>query len=461
MASYCYEQHLWDGVKQVTDRFNEGKRTLNQLQKFLEARAAIEADAARKLASLCAKPVASGSQKGPAEARTLGAGWEALKLNTDEQQKSKLAFATVLQKLATDLATLKREITRQKDTLLSNIKRINDDLEKGKAAVKKTKTTYHQKTESAENSLFAYEAAQQNPQVTPKALSKLLATSQRLKKDAETADHAYQAQLQEFQTFQIKYEESMKDYLKQFQQIEEQRVSKIQEALTTVSSSQDTALQEINQQHDTLKGVINKVKGLDDLQQFISENKTGLQPPKPTEYEPYKGKHENFKRTTIPQNLIPSSQKNSDAGSSPQPKKAAGPTTSMEPTRSTSGPNTSSNKLRAKALFEYNAADATELSFGVGDIIFVTKQDSSGWWEGENGGKHGMFPGNYVELISDTADTRKKCKVAFEFIASGSDELTIKVGEIVYIDIETEGWYSGTNDRGESGLFPANYVEII
>merc|ERR1712232_424038 len=116
-------------------------------------------------------------------------------------------------------------------------------------------------------------------------------------------------------------------------------------------------------------------------------------------------------------------------------------------------------ELKAKALYEYAAADATELSFAVGDIIKVTKQDDSGWWEGENKGKFGMFPGNYVELIQ-ADDGKKRCLVKFEFTASSSDELTIRVGETVTIDTEASGWYSGTNDRGESGLFPANYVEV-
>jgi hypothetical protein len=181
--------------------------------------------------------------------------------------------------------------------------------------------------------------------------------------------------------------------------------------LNTVTTAQETQLNEMQQQQDALKKVTNNVNGLDDIQHYLSENKTGLQPPKPTEYEPYKGKHEQFKRTTIPQNLIPASQKAET--SSPQPKAVA--TKSTPSTESNRSVSAASNKLKAKALFEYVAADATELSFGVGDIVLVTKQDTSGWWEGENNGKHGMFPGNYVELLGDSGDTRKKCKVSFSF----------------------------------------------
>ena len=43
-------------MKQVTDRFDEGKRTVNEFIKFLENRGAIEVDTARKMQALFAKP---------------------------------------------------------------------------------------------------------------------------------------------------------------------------------------------------------------------------------------------------------------------------------------------------------------------------------------------------------------------------------------------------------------------
>ena len=94
---------------------------------------------------------------------------------------------------------------------MSNLTR---DLEKGRAGVKRAMALYHQKTEAAENALIAYEKAQQDPTFTHKNLAKLNTTSTKLRKDAENADNTYQSQLQEFQQFQVKYEESMKEILK-------------------------------------------------------------------------------------------------------------------------------------------------------------------------------------------------------------------------------------------------------
>ena len=191
--------------------------------------------------------------------------------------------------------------------------------------------------------------------------------------------------------------------------IEEKRVVKLKEVIDKIVSSQDTYLSEINQQHDTLKVAATKINGLEDVQNFINENKTGLVPPKPTEYEPYKGKHEQFKKKSIPKTVAVNSNENSNSSPKVNPR---------EPVKSPPGNVTNQRSApsnpKARALYDYAAADGTELGFNAGDIITVTKQDNSGWWEGQLNGKEGMFPGNYVELIAaadPAADTRKRCKV--------------------------------------------------
>lgn len=56
------------------------------------------------------------------------------------------------------------------------------------------------------------------------------------------------------------------------------------------------------------------------------------------------------------------------------------------------------NYPKCTAMYEYMAADSDELSFKSGDIIYVVKEDPSGWWNGICKGKAGLFPSNYVEV---------------------------------------------------------------
>ena len=53
-------------------------------------------------------------------------------------------------------------------------------------------------------------------------------------------------------------------------------------------------------------------------------------------------------------------------------------------------------------------------------------------------------------------------RALYDYQAEGEDELTFDPDEII-TDIEQidDGWWMGNNPRGERGLFPANYVELI
>ncbi|XP_058245861.1 drebrin-like b isoform X1 [Hemibagrus wyckioides] len=54
----------------------------------------------------------------------------------------------------------------------------------------------------------------------------------------------------------------------------------------------------------------------------------------------------------------------------------------------------------ARALYDYQAADDTEISFDPDDIIAGIEMIDEGWWRGYGPDGHfGMFPANYVELL--------------------------------------------------------------
>ncbi|XP_043647902.1 drebrin-like protein [Drosophila teissieri] len=56
---------------------------------------------------------------------------------------------------------------------------------------------------------------------------------------------------------------------------------------------------------------------------------------------------------------------------------------------------------RARALYDYQAADETEITFDPGDVITHIDQIDEGWWQGLGpDGTYGLFPANYVEIIN-------------------------------------------------------------
>jgi len=53
----------------------------------------------------------------------------------------------------------------------------------------------------------------------------------------------------------------------------------------------------------------------------------------------------------------------------------------------------------ARALYDYQAQEENELTFDPDDIITHIDQIDEGWWQGNFNGNSGLFPANYVELI--------------------------------------------------------------
>lgn len=59
----------------------------------------------------------------------------------------------------------------------------------------------------------------------------------------------------------------------------------------------------------------------------------------------------------------------------------------------------SKGRLQAVALWDYAAADDTEISFDPGEVIAHIEQVDEGWWRGQTRGSTGLFPANFVQLI--------------------------------------------------------------
>lgn len=53
----------------------------------------------------------------------------------------------------------------------------------------------------------------------------------------------------------------------------------------------------------------------------------------------------------------------------------------------------------ARALYDNEPEDETELGFAVGDVLEILGQDDSGWWEARLNGRIGSVPANYLEVV--------------------------------------------------------------
>ncbi|KAG9588399.1 hypothetical protein KCU86_g3041, partial [Aureobasidium melanogenum] len=112
------------------------------------------------------------------------------------------------------------------------------------------------------------------------------------------------------------------------------------------------------------------------------------------------------------------------------------------------------------------------------------------WWMGQNSqGETGLFPSNYVELVEDdgaaaggaappppapihdepaathapaapAAAGGQTATAQYDYEAAEDNELSFPDGaKITDVEFPDEDWWFG-HYNGQSGLFPANYVEL-
>uniref|UniRef100_A0A452HMJ8 Uncharacterized protein n=1 Tax=Gopherus agassizii TaxID=38772 RepID=A0A452HMJ8_9SAUR len=129
----------------------------------------------------------------------------------------------------------------------------------------------------------------------------------------------------------------------------------------------------------------------------------------------------------------------------------------------------------ARVKFDFQAESPKELTMQKGDIVYIHKEVDRNWLEGEHYGRVGIFPSNYVEILSPT-EVPKPIKpptiqvleygealAQYNFKGDLAVELSFRKGErICLVRKVDENWYEGRiSGTNRQGIFPANYVQVL
>ena len=113
-------------------------------------------------------------------------------------------------------------------------------------------------------------------------------------------------------------------------------------------------------------------------------------------------------------------------------------------------------KMRARALYKFEACEDDELPMRAGEIITVLDERySENWWKAESHRGTGLVPHNYIStLLKPGRTVQAMCR----FKSEGPNQLALEGGDIVTVldDSKTQ-WWKGKSSSG-TGFFPANYV---
>nr|XP_060634604.1 sorbin and SH3 domain-containing protein 2 isoform X15 [Anolis sagrei ordinatus] len=133
-------------------------------------------------------------------------------------------------------------------------------------------------------------------------------------------------------------------------------------------------------------------------------------------------------------------------------------------------------RLPAKAVYDFKAQTAKELSFKKGDTVYILRKVDQNWYEGEHYGRVGIFPISYVEKLSPPEKAQParppppahvaeigEAVAKYNFNADTNVELSLRKGDrIILLRRVDQNWYEGKlPGTSRQGIFPVSYVEVI
>jgi hypothetical protein len=127
----------------------------------------------------------------------------------------------------------------------------------------------------------------------------LRTNKQQLKQDSDLAHQGYKQQVNDFKSYQIKYEEQMKKHLEDFQDMEFKRIQKLKELLEIFVRSQEQLVASFQASVAEVKKSIVAINDKKDIDTFVLTNKTNLIPEELVQYEVYQSQVSLMSRATF------------------------------------------------------------------------------------------------------------------------------------------------------------------
>ncbi|XP_061107734.1 sorbin and SH3 domain-containing protein 2 [Conger conger] len=139
-------------------------------------------------------------------------------------------------------------------------------------------------------------------------------------------------------------------------------------------------------------------------------------------------------------------------------------------------PTPDREKQPARAIYDFKAQTAKEITFKKGEMVLIIRQIDNNWYEGEIRGRVGIFPISYVEKILPTERNQParpppptqireigEAVARYNFNADTNVELSLRKGErVVLLRQVDQNWYEGkVVETNKQGIFPVSYVDVI
>ncbi|XP_011867420.1 PREDICTED: protein kinase C and casein kinase substrate in neurons protein 1 isoform X6 [Vollenhovia emeryi] len=437
---------FWEpgNYKRTTRRIEDGQKLCDSLIALVQERAEIEKNYAKALKSW-SKNWNDKIEKGP-EYGTTEAAWKGVLVESDRLCDLHLR---VKENLCNDI--VQQVKTWQKDTYhksmmtLKERKEMEDAFKKAQKPwakllqkVEKAKSEYHNSCKTERTAANMERNASADSSLSPDQMArgsenvkKMQDRVQKTKEEVQKAKEKYEAALQEINQYNPKYMEDMTQVFEKCQEMEAQRLQFFKDVLFGIHKclnvSQDPVLPQI---YEEFYHTINNADHEKDLKWWSNNHGVNMAMnwPQFEEFPTVNNKsksksagrvisadsnHGDSKTDTISSSKQSSEKNDTDSvnrtstiTNGTNAKQESNPFEEEEWDEDGGEPLVDNGEpgVPVRALYDYEGAEADELSFKqgrTGDVFEkLEDEDEQGWCKGRKDGRVGLYPANYVGLVS-------------------------------------------------------------
>ncbi|XP_055993463.1 protein kinase C and casein kinase substrate in neurons protein 2 [Sorex fumeus] len=467
---------FWEvgNYKRTVKRIDDGHRLCSDLMNCLHERARIEKAYAQQLTEW-ARRWRQLVEKGP-QYGTLEKAWTAFMVEAERVSDLHLDVKTSL--MNEDFEKIKNW---QKEAFHKQMMGGFKETKEAEDGFRKAQKPWAKKLKEVEAAKKAYHAAckeeklaisrennsKADPSLNPEQLKKLQDKVEKCKQDVLKTKDRYEKSLKELDQVTPQYMENMEQVFEQCQQFEEKRLRFFREVLLEVQKHLD--LSNVSNYRSIYRDLEQNIKvadAVEDLRWFRANHGPGMSMNWP-QFEEWSA---DLNRTLSRREKRKAADGVMLTGISQTGDQAA-------PHKSSSDLSAPNNPARsALSLSSYNPFDDEDDTGSTVSEKEDTKAKNASsnekapsypadWSDDEpsNPFSSARANGDSNPFEEDTPGTEVRVRALYDYEGQEHDELSFKAGEeLTKVEDEDEqGWCKGRLDNGQTGLYPANYVEAI
>lgn len=420
------------GLAIVEEHLKKGSKAIDMLSSYLSERAKIEEEYAKSLQKLLKK------SESIVDVGSLDKIWQKARSEMENECNLRNALAQELKvngKAVTDVAA---ELKKTRKKHLSDAQNQKKEYDSLQSNINKSQTKYNKSCAEAEK------ADQEVKTSEGKNLPKAQQKQQKAQQEKSKSEQEYNMAVQKLTQFQPSWEEKMVAAYDALQDVEIRRMDAVKSGWEQFEKALRSLNGYVEQFSKSLNSLVSSANPRQDLNDWISANKSGTAPPPLPVFQPYGAPHvkpEPRKETGG------AAQATSSAPASGATKSVAAPAAKIpEPPKA---PIPAAPAL-PKGPPPSSPAEAPSQEYG-------EEEYAEEEYAEEEYAEEEYAEEEYAEEYADGAG--EVVVAQWDYDKLEDNEISFKAGEEIKIVSKVdEGWWTGTNAAGETGMFPANYV---